>query len=120
MSFEIPVANEDGVEVARVVWDGELYQGSARVDAIVGHEKVAANLRAMILERDDLKELRFRSEGTEYWIRGWRGYEGVVGALRILLPSLGLRIGHIGGNTPALGAQRRDEIAFNFDEGGIE
>jgi len=43
-----------------------------------------------------------------------------VSALRIILPSLGLRIGHIAGNTPPLGKDRAEEIKFNEEEKGIE
>ena len=120
MSFEIPVANLDGVPVVRVVWDGDLYEGAATVASIVGYEEKAAQLRNMIRLRQDLRDLHFRSEGTRYWTRGWSGYEGVVGALRILLPAMQLQVGHVGGDSPPLGTDRTDEVAFNYDEGGIE
>lgn len=120
MSFEIPIADVDGVVVAHGLWDGELYVGSARIAAVTGHERTADQLQSMILERDDLKELRFRSEGDAFTVTGWRGYEGFVGALRLVVPAMALHVGHIAGNMPALGASRREEIDFNYAEGGIE
>jgi hypothetical protein len=120
VSYEIPLEDETGIIVCRVSWDGDLYNGSAAVSPITGHEEIARNLADMILTRQDLRELKFRSEGDESTVNGWRGYEGVVASLRIVSPALGLQIGHIGGDTPPLGNERADEIAWNESNGGIE
>jgi len=120
VSYEIPIVDETGIAVCRVVWDGDLYRGSASVVPIVGHESIAKDLANMVLSRQDLSELDFRSDGDIARVDGWKSYEGVIGALRIVCPALGLQIGHIGGDMPPLGSRRKDEIAFNEEEGGVE
>jgi hypothetical protein len=37
-----------------------------------------------------------------------------------MLPSLGFSIGHIGGDIPPAGKERRGEIEFNQEQNGIE
>ena len=120
MANEIPIVDDTGVEVCKVLWEGDLYQGEAKVSPIAGHERESQNVQNAILMQQDLTELHFRSEGDKARVRGWKSYEGVVGALRILLPVLGFRIGHIAGDTPALGRSRVDEIEFNLEQSGIE
>jgi len=120
MSYEIPIENEDGLSVVKVDWDGTLYEGKATVVPIPGQEDIARNLADLILTRDDLKDLHYHSEGNKFIIGGWQGYEGVVSALRIVVPALGLRIGHIAGNSPPIGKKRREEIQFNEEQKGIE
>lgn len=120
MVFKIPIETHDEEQICKVVWDGELYSGKADIVSISGKEKEAQNIRDMILSRQDLREVRYRSEGTRAEVKGWSSYEGVVGALRTILPALGFQIGHIGGDSPQLGQQRDDEIVFNTKEGGIE
>jgi len=120
LSFEIPIEDSENIVVCKVVWDGDLYEGSASVIAMPGHEGTAQNLTDMIITRNDLRDVRYRSEGEKFTVGGWKSYEGVVGALRTILPSLGLQIGHIGGDAPSLGRGRTDEITFNEQQGGIE
>lgn len=120
MSFEIPIETHDEEPVCKVIWDGELYSGNAIVVEIPGKEQDAQNLRDMIFSRQDLREVKYRSEGDKATIKGWQAYEGVVGALRTILPALGFQIGHIGGDMPALGRQRTNEVVFNNEQEGIE
>ena len=120
MSFEIPIVNPDGIAVCTVVWDGDLYVGVFSIIPITGNEAVARNLSNMILTRSDLRDVKYRSDGDKFTVNGWKSYEGVIGALRTVLPSLGLQIGHIGGDKPSLGNERASEIAFNEQHGGIE
>jgi hypothetical protein len=120
MSYEIPIQDDTGVVVVRVAWSGTLYDGEARVEPIIDHEAIARHVADMILARQDLKSMRFRSEGDRYTVNGWQGYEGVVGALRISLPALGLSIGHVAGDTPPFGRDRSEEAKRNSIEGGIE
>lgn len=120
MPFEIPIETIEQESVCKVVWDGELYDGVATVVAVPGRETDAANLRGMIVQRQDLMQVSYRSEGDKPSVKGWKAYEGVVGALRTILPSLGFQIGHIGGDMPALGKSRMAEVAFNSDQEGIE
>ncbi len=120
MSYEIPVEDDADIVVCRVVWDGTLYDGVATVAPITGHSNTARNVANMILSRQDLKAYKFRSEGEKPTVNGWQGYEGTVAALRIILPALGLQIGHIGGDVPPFSRQRANGIAQNYEEGGIE
>lgn len=120
MSYEIPIDSDDTQGVCTVVWDGDLYTGEAAVVPVTGHESVASDLRGMILFRQDLTEVVYRSDGERFTVKGWRSYEGTVGALRTMLPSIGLHIGHIAGDVPPLDRSRADEITFNNDQGGIE
>lgn len=120
MPYEIPIVDSDELEVCRVVWDGELYQGEASVVAVPGSEDVATNVAGMIERRQDLKDVEYRSEGERAKVNGWKTYEGTVSALRVILPALGLTIGHIGSDMPPLGKTRSQEIEFNDEFGGIE
>lgn len=120
MSYQIPIENRDGLDVVSIDWDGTLYEGTATVVPVPGQEEIARNVADIILTRDDLKDMQYHSEGERYIIGGWQGYEGVVSALRIVLPALGLRVGHIAGNMPPIGKKRLEEIKFNQDQKGIE
>ncbi len=120
MNYEIPLEDETGITLCRVVWSGTLYEGSAQVAPITGHDDTAQHVANMILSRQDLRELSFRSEGVKPTIKGWNGYEGVVSALRIACPALGLQIGHIGGDVPPFERERTGEFALNDQGGGIE
>ena len=120
MSYEIPIDSDETPGICRVAWDGELYTGSAEVVPVRGFEDVAKNLEDMIFARRDLAGVDYRSDGERFTVKGWSSYEGVVSALRTILPSLGLRIGHIGGNVPPADRARVDEINFNKQQGGVE
>lgn len=120
MKYKIPLNDDSGKTLCYIVWDGTLYEGSASVLPVKGNEDIAKNVSNMILSRKDLSELKFRSEGLLSTVNGWQGYEGVVAALRIMCPSLGLQIGHIDGDTPPFELQRANEIVSNELESGLE
>jgi hypothetical protein len=120
LSYRIPINSDEVVGICSVDWDGDLYSGEATVVPVPGHEGVAANLRDMIAMRQDLRDVIYRSDGEKFTVRGWSSYEGTVGALRTITPSLGLHIGHIGGDIPPADKTRVDEIIFNQAQGGVE
>jgi hypothetical protein len=120
LSYRIPINSDETQGVCYVDWDGDLYTGEAAVVAVPGHEDVAENLRSMIAIRQDLRSVQYRSDGERATVKGWSSYEGTVGALRTILPSLGLHIGHIGGDIPSTSSARVAEIQFNLEQGGVE
>jgi hypothetical protein len=95
MRVESDILDTDGERIATAVWSGRTpsdpggeltYQDIAREDRF-------EQFLGMIAMRGDLGALRFRSAFGVGWVDGWSGVEGNLGALRLVVPALGMTIG---------------------------
>lgn len=120
MEYRIPLIDDTGVNVCDVSWSGTLYDGSASVVPVTGHENEARGVANAILAGNWIKDIRFRSEGDVPAANGWNGFEGFFAAIRLVCPSVGLEIDLQSVTTPPLSRARNEEILFNESNGGIE
>lgn len=120
MTYEIPIIDREGNAACKALWEGELYHGEFTIIAYPGLEENATNVIGMIEKRTDINDVKYHSEGDDNLANGWHTYEGFICGLRIVLPSLGFSIGHIGGITPDVGLSRVAAIEAAKVNFGIE
>lgn len=93
MRVEVPVVDTAKRTVARFVWDGTLYEGRSWFEQESATPEQVHAAESVIAINQYLRSVYFRSIGTRDTVRGWQGLEGMVGALRLALPAVGLAIG---------------------------
>lgn len=94
-TIKVPIEDDAGLLIATVRWIGDFYRGEALVFPEKGHGKIKTQIESLPMLRDELYSVWFTSCGTRTRVRGWSGLEGVLGALRVTLPALGLRVGYV-------------------------
>jgi len=93
MRVDVPIVDTTGETVAMFVWDGTLYEGNSWFEQVAATQEQASAAQGVIGINRFLSGIRIRSIGERDWVRGWFGLEGMVGALRIALPAVGLSVG---------------------------
>lgn len=89
----VPIVDRAGAVVATAVWAGDLYAGVLRIEPSGPDPGRAAQVRDVVASRRDLAGVLFRSAGERPSVRGWEGWDGCLGALRVALGALGLGLG---------------------------
>ncbi|MCK9629818.1 MAG: hypothetical protein M0R37_14655 [Bacteroidales bacterium] len=113
------ILDKGGAAVASAVWAGDLYAGVLRIETAGADTTRATQIKDMIASRRDLGGVLFRSAGERASVRGWEGWEGCLGALRIVLPSLGLTLGAPTG-IPDVGRTAHAEAAARRTSGMLD
>jgi hypothetical protein len=93
MLLKIPVLDKDSKVAASFVWDGNLYEGEYWFENNDATPKQALDATEIIDAHRYLRGVRFVSVGARHTVPGWTGVEGMLGALRLSLPAVGLRVG---------------------------
>jgi len=86
--------NGGGDHVGDFKWSGTLYKGNGYMAPL--DEKYDTRIkqaRSIARSRTDLLRVWFHSLGERSKVKGWNGFEGTYGALRLCLPAVGLRLG---------------------------
>ena len=100
MRVEVPIVDRAGNVIAELVWDGTLYTGKGQFVQVAATDAQIRALRGMVTLYGDLRRARFRSVGDRAYVSGWHGLEGTVGALRLVLPAVGLAVGQFDRTAP--------------------
>ena len=95
MRVESDIIDTDGERIATAVWSGRTpaYPGGELTYEDIVREDRFEQFLGMVAMRGDLQALRFRSAFGSGWVDGWQGAEGNLGALRLVVPALGMSIG---------------------------
>gem|GEM_PF-6272919 len=94
MIVQTDIMDTDGERIATAVWSGRTPSnpgGALTYEDIARGERLD-QLLGMIVMRTDLQAVRFRSAFGDGWVDGWNGVEGNLGALRLVVPALGMTI----------------------------
>ena len=84
----------DGVPVAEVEWTGTRASGTAAIRKVNEDDaETIKNLRRAIADRRDLARVRFTTARGS--VPGWRGFDGYLAGLLVVLPALGLDAGPV-------------------------
>lgn len=81
------------VQVAELVWVGGRYTGKGRIRAVKGFEEDAQLIRGTITDRAQLRMVRFTTPRGD--TPGWRGFDGWINGLALVLPSIGYDFGEV-------------------------
>lgn len=83
-----------GVPVAIATWTGTRAAGEAQIRAAGdGQEEAVRQLNRAIADRRDLRRVRFVTDRAS--VTGWRGFDGFLAGLTVVLPVLGMDVGAI-------------------------
>jgi len=93
MRIDLPILDKKQTIVAVLVWDGELYDGRWWFEPVETTQAQAQAIAGIVEINKHLRSVRFVSFGPKEHVSGWQGLEGVIGALRISLPAVGLNLG---------------------------
>lgn len=94
MIVQTDIMDTDGERIATAVWSGRTPAdpGGELTYQDISREERLDQLLGMIALRIDLHGVRFRSAFGDGWVDGWNGIEGNLGALRLVVPALGMTI----------------------------
>ena len=94
MNVEIDIIDTDGELVATATWSGRTMQDpGGKWKYLPKRATRLDQLKEMLASRDDLRAADFRSVSGDGWVKGFEALEGNLGALRLIVPTLGMSIG---------------------------